>query len=241
MIFIAICDDDIHVSEDIYQKIKMFAKKANVSVEIEIFGDGRDIVADIAYGNRYDIIFMDIAMRHMDGLVAAQKIRKIDKEALLIYVTNYSEYAIEAYAVQPFQFLLKPYTSEMLEKYFLGTLKEILKKDIYFRYSVNKRSYKIPMQDILYFESRGREVHIASKYGMYKFNTKLKNIEQRLLDSRIEFWRIHQSYLASRKHIYNISYNEIEMSNGVILPISEGRRKIIREKYFDYLGESIIE
>jgi len=241
VVSIAICDDDIHVSEDIYQQIKKFAKKASVSVEIEIFGDGRDIVADIVYGNRYDVIFMDIAMRHMDGLVAAQQIRKVDKEALLIYVTSYSQYAIEAYAVQPFQFLVKPYSAETLEQYFLDTLKKILEKDIYFRYFVNKKGYKLPMQDILYFESRGREVHIASKSGTYRFNTKLKNIERTLLDSKIEFWRIHQSYLVNRKHMYNISYNEVEMSDGAVLPISEGRRKMIRGKYFDYLGEGIIE
>ena len=241
MISVAICDDDINASEDIYKRIKKFAKGVSISVEIVIFGDGQDIVDDVIHGNRYDVIFMDIEMRHVDGMVAAKKIRELDKSVLLIYVTNHSEYAVEAYTVHPFQFLVKPYSQETLEEYFLSTVKEILKEDTYFRYSVNKKSYKIPTQDIYYFESRGRTIDIVSDSGIYKFNTKLKGVEAMLLNSKIEFWRIHQSYLANRKHIYKISYNEIEMSNGVVLPISEGRRKMIRDKYFDQLGVGILE
>lgn len=241
MIAIAICEDDIDTAEDICQKIEIFAKEANVSVEIEVFGDGRDIVADILYGNQYDLIFMDIKMRHMDGMIAAQKIRAIDKAVLFIYITSYSGYAVEAYAVHPFQFLVKPYKQEVLKNYFLGAVNQIIEEDSYFRYSVNKKSYKVLMQDILYFESRGRTIFIVSKSGVYKFNSKLNSIDKTLASSKIEFWRIHQSYLVSRKHIYKIAYTEVKMSNDVSLPISEERRKGIRGKYFDKIGAGIIE
>ena len=181
MISIAICDDDIYVSEDICQKVKIFAKQADISVNLEVFGDGRDIVDDIVNGSRYDIIFMDIEMRYMNGMVAAQKIREIDKTALLIYVTNHSKYAIEAYKVQPFRFLVKPYDEKMLKQYFLTALKEILREDLYFRYSVNKKSYKVRLQDILYFESQGRVAFIVSEFGIRKFNAKLNKGENRVL------------------------------------------------------------
>jgi Response regulator of the LytR/AlgR family len=241
MISIAICDDDIYVSEDICQKVEIFAKQADISVNLEVFGDGRDIVDDIVNGSRYDIIFMDIEMRYMNGMVAAQKIREIDKTALLIYVTNHSQYAIEAYKVQPFRFLVKPYDEKMLRQYFLTALKEILREDLYFRYSVNKKSYKVRLQDILYFESQGRVAFIVSEFGIRKFNAKLNSIENMLADSKSEFWRVHQSYLVNRKHVYNIGYSDVEMSNGAVLSISEERRKVIREKYFDKIGAGIIE
>ena len=241
MISVAICDNDVDISEDIYQKIEIFAKEANISVEIVIFGDGRDIVADISCGNQYDLIFMDIKMQYMSGMIAAQKIREIDKSVLFIYVTGYAQYAIEAYCVQPFQFLVKPYKSELLKKYFLGAVNQILEEDIYFRYLVNKESYKILMQDIIYFESKGRTVFIISKLGVYKFNAKLNSVASILSNVKIEFWRIHQSYLVNRRHIYKIAYKEVKMSDGVSLPISEERRKEIREKYFDKIGAGIIE
>ena len=49
--------------------------------------------------------------------------------------------------------------------------------------------------------------------------------------SKIDFWRIHQSYLINSQHMYRVGYSEIEMSDGRILPISEDRRKLIRKKY----------
>ena len=58
-------------------------------------------------GRKYDLIFLDIEMRGMDGLTAAKEIRKIDELTMLIYVTNHESYALEAYDVQPYQFLVK--------------------------------------------------------------------------------------------------------------------------------------
>lgn len=241
MLSIAICDDDALLAESISRNLINYAKNKSITIETEVFGDGRDLVDEAMNGHKYDIIFLDIEMQHTNGLQAAKIIREVDRVVLIIYVTSYSEYAVEAYSVRPFQFLVKPFDKKLLEKYFLSAIQEISDDDFYFRYFSNRKSYKIPVKDILYFESKGRTVYITTKEGIRKYNAKLSHIENILKESRFDFWRIHQSFLVNRHHIYKTQYNQIELSDGTVLSISEDRRKYIREKYLSRIGVGIIE
>lgn len=242
MISIAICDDDAEFSEKLAEKVKMKANEYRVSVGIEVFGDGRDLVDFAQKVDSFDIIFLDIEMKHVNGLEAARNIRKFDKESFLVYITNYAGYSIEAYSVRPYQFLLKPLNEKKFDQIFKELLDEISHGDAYFRYAANKQSHKILIRDIVYFESKGRSIYIVTnKNENHKYNGKLSNIEEVFAQSQAEFWRIHQSYLVNRKHIYRIEYTRVEMSNGIILPISEDKRKIIRQNYLGDIGAGIIE
>lgn len=58
-------------------------------------------------------------MEIMDGIKTAKKIRKIDKNVVIIYVSGYEAYAIETFEVNPFRFIVKPVKKEMFEKFIL--------------------------------------------------------------------------------------------------------------------------
>jgi len=241
MLSIAVCDDNKLFREKLEEYLAKFALDREIACEIETFSDGQDILRSVSKGALFDIIFLDIEMNHMDGLKAAREIRKFDKVALIIYCSSHSEFAIEAYEVRPFQFLVKPFKPQLLEKYFDDALQEVLADDPYFRYTKDKQSFKIPLKDILYFESNLKKVDIVLSDEARTFREKLNVIEKNLAQSKVEFWRIHQSLLVNRRHICKITFSEVEMSNDAVLPISENRRKYIREKYLDKVANSMVE
>ena len=70
------------------------------------FTDGDEIAG--GYKSVYDIILMDVQMRFMDGMSAAEEIRKVDPEVVIIFITNMSQYAIRGYAVDALDYVLKP-------------------------------------------------------------------------------------------------------------------------------------
>lgn len=242
MISIAICDDDITAAGDIEQELKKISKKMGISIEIDVFGDGKDIADEIYSGERYDIIYLDIEMKKLNGLETAKLIRNIDKIVKIIYVTSHTGYAIEAYEVHPFQFIVKPIDFERFIRIFMAAYKEIISDDYYFRYRAHRQSNKILVREIVYFESQIRTVNIVKTDGeTITYYAKISAIEESMNNTKAEFWRIHQSYLVNRKYIYRISYSHVEMTNGKVLTISEDRRKSIRDKYLDSIGGVIIE
>ena len=79
-----------------------------------MFSDGDEILDD--FRADYDLILLDIQMKHLDGLETAEKIRELDRNVYLVFVTNLANYAIRGYSVQAFDFVLKPVNYMMLKQ-----------------------------------------------------------------------------------------------------------------------------
>ncbi|WP_340026364.1 response regulator [Paenibacillus sp. FSL K6-1096] len=63
-----------------------------------------------------DIVFLDIGMPEMNGLEAGEYIAGLNGNTRIVYITAYSEYAIEAFELNAVDYLLKPVTSQRLNK-----------------------------------------------------------------------------------------------------------------------------
>lgn len=239
MLYIGICDDDEQFTGVLETAVLEMSKNMGVEIKTNVFLSGESLANDLCKdGNRHDLLFLDIEMKNMDGIEVAKKIREVDGSVLLIYVTSHQEYAIEAYEVSPFRFLVKPLNYDILKKYFLQAYNKLSAGKFYYQFKYSREYYKILVEDILYFESYRRIVMIKNKYGReLKYYDRLNKIEKELKNTGANFWRIHQSYLVNVRYIIKKSYDEIELVDGTILMISEDRRKEISEKYFDLIVE----
>ena len=63
----------------------------------------------------YQIIFLDIEMQEMNGIEVARRLRELEKDFLLVFITGYDNYMLESFEVLPFRYVLKPIDSEKLE------------------------------------------------------------------------------------------------------------------------------
>lgn len=231
MVNVAICDDDIAITGHIENMLRNIAKKNFISIETEVFWKGEDLMRAVENGGCFDIIFLDIEMGCDDGITVARKIREIDKNVLITYVTSHESYMRESFSVRPFRFLVKPVEERQMADCFEAAYEEISSADSYFRYSYQRLNYKISIRDILYFESRKRKVYIVTEKETFEFYGKLNEIEESLKASKGTFLRIHQSFLINYKHIKGLAYDFAVMDSGERLSISEDRRKLVSEQY----------
>lgn len=231
MLSIAICDDDIQLTGSVERLVEKIAKQNFVDTDIEVFWDGKSLADAVIAGNRFDIIYLDIEMSGEDGISAAKRIRQYDKNALIIYVTSHENYMKESFEVRPFQFLVKPVSEEQMKVCFKAAYEDINSSDFYFRYSYQRMNHKVPVRDIIYFESKKRKVFIVTEEEIFELYGKLNEIERSLKNCKVSFLRVHQSFLVNYKHVKGQSYDLVVMDNGKEIPISEDRRKSISTQY----------
>lgn len=231
MLNIAICDDEIPITGRMERQIQKMARNSFINVDIDVFWSGETLVAAVADGNVFDIIYLDIEMDKEDGISAAKKLRIYDKNVLIIYVTSHENYMKDSFEVRPFRFLVKPVNAQQMEKCFKNACDEISNGDYYFRYSFQRINHKVLIKDIIYFESSKRKIYIVTAKERLELYGKLNDIEESLRICKASFLRIHQSYLVNYKHVEGQAYDFVIMDNGKRLSISEDRRKEISEKY----------
>ena len=97
MIQIAIVEDEEIYVKQLTEYIRKYQTERGRSIKVTVFGDGEDITEN--YSGGFDIILMDIQMRFMDGMTAAEKIRQMDQKVIIMFITNMIQYAVRGYEV----------------------------------------------------------------------------------------------------------------------------------------------
>lgn len=233
MIRVCVCDDDVTIVDRISSVIDKISKDNNIKAKVDVFYDGTTLMKNLEKNNSYyDVVFLDIEMKDMDGIETAKRLRLRDELAYIIYVTNYENYAIETFSVRPYQFVLKPFEDKVIEKHFMDVYERILSNDESYEFMYKATYYKVLLKDVKYFESKNRNINIHMIDGtIYEYYDKLDKVEKRFRSSKIDFLRIHKSILVNSRVIVKKRYNEVELVDGEKLMISEIKRKEINEYY----------
>ncbi|MGT2715978.1 LytR/AlgR family response regulator transcription factor [Streptococcus respiraculi] len=235
---IAIVEDQKVEQERLSKYITDYCQTIKRPIEITCFNDGIDIISD--YQPRFDIIYLDVEMEIMDGMTTAKKIRAIDKEVLIVFVTNHSQVAIQGYSVEAIDFLLKPLSNFVFKEHFKKMLRKLpnLEEEQQYLYIKNKAStFKIAQKEIYYIESEGHQLHIHSKQETITTNNTLKNMEQ-LLDKKT-FFRSNSGYIVNLAYVEKIEGN-LAYIQGEALQISRPRKKDFLTALTNYIGDTLL-
>ena len=157
MIRIALVEDDAQYRQELLGYLKKYEQESKEKFQISVFTDGDEIAEE--YKACYDIIFMDIEMTFMDGMTAAESIRKLDTEVVIIFITNMPQYAIKGYTVDALDYVLKPVSyyafTQRLDRA-LARMKKRAKK--YVVISNRGRLKKLDISEITYIEVQDHDL-----------------------------------------------------------------------------------
>ena len=113
MIRIAVCDDEQEVVQKINDSITYFQTENKSDFTVEKYYSGESLVNS---KKKYDLVFLDIEMKELDGIETAQIIRSKDIDVKIAYITSYTDYWRRAYKVHAFDFISKPFSDEDIHK-----------------------------------------------------------------------------------------------------------------------------
>ncbi len=205
-----------------------FSKNNDISIEFDSFYSGTEIIERLKQ-TYFDCIFLDIEIGQMSGIDVSKYLRETLKNETteIIYVSSHSQYAIDLFDFDPITFLLKPIDQEKLILAFKKFLKRLKISEEVFAFKNGRELYRVPLKDILYFESSDHKIILHTTKQDYKFYDKMDRLVS-LLEAQ-KFLSVHKSYLVNSKHIQKYEYEVITIDNGMIIPIAQSKRKIIRE------------
>ena len=107
MLYIAICEDETSQLAVIEDKVRMYLKNNHILAELKAYGRSDLLKYDLQEGKYFDIILSDIEMPDTDGMKLAKEIRGCLPDAILIFVTAYLKYAVDAYELEVFRYIPK--------------------------------------------------------------------------------------------------------------------------------------
>lgn len=236
---IAICDDEISICNQLEDTLDKISKTFLKELEWDVFYSGEELCTHLYKDNYYDLIFLDIELKKMNGVAVGQVIREnlLNETTKIVYISGKETYALELFKVRPFDFVIKPFDYDKIEKVIKTVLRVTQREYTTFQYTVHYKTYSISTRDILYFESRNRKITMHKTKGTAEFYGKLEDIHKKL--QKFKFIQIHKSYLVNYNHIIKLEYNQVTLSNKKILPISQSNRSRIRKVYIELEGEKI--
>lgn len=119
---IFICDDEALAAEKMAEKVQNSVMQRHLNASVVKFADVEKCMASSL--ERCDIAFFDVDMKHFNGIDLARKLHSINPNAIIIFVTNYIEYAPTGYEVNAFRYLLKSEMENRLDRILEDALDE---------------------------------------------------------------------------------------------------------------------
>lgn len=229
---IAVCDDSFEFRKELLDRIQ---QSIPMSEEITFyeFSSSEELLESYDEEIRYDIIFLDVEMAETSGIDAGIRIRTIDKKVIIIFVSNYSKYAIPAYDCEAFYFVVKP----VVQKKFENILSKAIEKYklIHQYYIIKNKSgiRKIPVKDILFIEIYRKHLIFHMINGRYETIGKISDALCQLC--QYGFCQVHQGYLVNMNHIKAFTGYDIILDNGEKVMMSVRKKSDVLRIYADYL------
>lgn len=178
----------------------------------------------------YDVVFLDVKMPGMNGTELARLIKEFDSPPLIVFVSAYGEYAVDAFEIEATDYLVKPVSEERISET-IKRLKERIKSEGALQ--IGKKPEKIfidqgdrkiplPIDKIYFFEAQDDYSRLYTYDRSFLVNYSLKHLEEKLRP--VNFIRVHRKYLVNMDKVTEV----ITLSRSAyVLKLSDARKSEI--------------
>ncbi len=187
--------------------------------------NGKEVLAFLKTHPNVDILFLDIEMPLMNGLECAKEIVRMDLPVKIVFATGYSQFAVQAFELEAFDYILKPYDESRIARTIARLSDSIALREkerapgeivtYYQKISLQTKDKTImisPSQEIILIstEKSDRSLFYTTN-GIVESKMTLRDIETLL--SPLGFFRTHKGYIVNLSMIQEIANQD----NGTLL------------------------
>ena len=196
-LLIALCEDDA----DEQKKLISLIQSGRVPAKTTVFDSGEALLGNDPSGS-FDLVLMDIYMDGISGVEAARRIRNIDPEIPVAFVTTSKEHALDGYRLNVNRYLEKPVSQKAMDDVLLFAL-DRRENPPGITILVQGRPLSLPVRRLLYVEQKAHYLtfHLLDNKTI-QAKGKLDELMPQL--EAFPFFRCHKSYLANLAFVTGI-------------------------------------
>lgn len=234
---IAVIDDERPARSELKHQLLDLLPDAEIEE-----GDSGAAALQLAGEHKFDLFFLDINLGDINGTVLVNALKNMQPEMKIVFVTAYSEYAIQAFELGVEDYVMKPFSPRRLKKVLDRLIGDGVHTEtehnveIPRRIAINSNSKTIfeDVKDIIYIETYNRGCKVYTVNNVYSDSRTIGEYEKKL--SGGHFFRIHKSYLINTdkvKEVFPWGNNSFSLRmqdyEDNILPISRDKTKMLRQ------------
>lgn len=228
---VAIVDDEQKERDLLGTYCDRYAKEAGIKINTETFDCGEALLRD--YKVFYDIIIFDIDMPGINGMETAKRIRKTDQHVTILFMTNIAQYAIDGYAVEAVDYVIKPISYyEFSMKFEKAVSKAAQKKSHTIVLDTVNGIRHIKTSELWYVEVISHYLHFHVDHAVYEVRGSMKEQMEILLP--YNFCRVHKSYLVNLEYVEEIKSKSLIVKTDEI-PLGRMYKDELMQEYMRYL------
>lgn len=232
---IAVVEDNDAVRAELCGFIGRYAQESGSQLDVTPFSDGAQVVEPYRPG--FDIIFLDIEMPTLGGMPTAERIRLLDPDVVLIFVTNMAQYAVRGYEVDALDFVLKPVNYYQFSTKLARALQRIQRRHGgQITLQTPGGAQQLDTDDILYLETRDRLLHYHTAADTWSVRGSLQKAEKEL--APYHFARCNQCYLVNLRHVTGVQNDFVQIGQEQ-LEISRRQRVAFLAAVAAYVGGAL--
>lgn len=243
---IAVCDDENEFLVFAKKQIEIVCKRHRIPVSVECFISASSLINAFSKNEfDFDLVLLDIDMPNINGKKCARMLRTYNKHFKLIFVTSYKEEVYTSFDYNISGFIPKSMLDDRIEIEIQRINEQIQEeKKLWMPFKINfenglSSTIKIPLSDIMYFESLNRKIYLHTLKNTYSLNysgfEKLKNYM-----INYNFFEIHRLCIVNISCIFVVSNFELELDNHEKLPVSRRNYKKVLENFTNYLKQDLM-
>lgn len=230
---IAIVEDETEQFEYVKKLLIQWSERCGESISVTHVTCAEEYLINYNQPDTFDMLFLDVYMKQMNGMELAKEIRKYDREVQMVFLTGVSDYVFEGYEIGAVRYLLKPIGQDKMAETMEVCLEKLKQKsDDYISFKYQGELIRLLRSDIFYVEVYGHYLRMVTKSDTYEWKDSLQSMRSKLDERR--FVEANRSVIVNMEYVNKITREECVLENGTVIHVSKGAYKGLNEAFMKY-------